>query len=75
MPDIPEPSLIQPEDFYVMADCGHEVYEGESLYEWCGKYYCADCFKEEINDLEAVELASLVGSEVQRVANPRYTSC
>lgn len=60
--NIPEPSVDPPEDFYMIADCGHEVYEGEHLIEWQGKQICPDCFKEDILDLPVWELAALLGA-------------
>lgn len=50
----------QPEDPYVYADCGHEVYEGEILREFDGKTWCPECFLDEIHSLPAEVLDQLL---------------
>lgn len=27
------------------GDCGHEVYRGESIFEWEGRMLCTDCWR------------------------------
>ena len=44
---------------YFEADCGHEVYEGESAYVWDGKTLCPDCFRDKINEMSNEELADV----------------
>lgn len=39
----PELPTGPPESDYIYADCKHEVYEGEPLYESECKTYCPDC--------------------------------
>jgi len=51
----------EPRESYVVADCGHEVYLYEYLYQWDGKTYCPDCMRDEINDLPLNELLELMG--------------
>lgn len=62
-----EPDTDPPEDFYVTAACGHEIYEGETLFEFEGNTYCPDCFREKIDDMELEELAAFLGCEFWRV--------
>lgn len=61
----PEP-IITPEDDEVFADCGHNVYEGENLYEVEGKWICPDCFKDMVNELTLPEWAELMNIEVKK---------
>lgn len=76
--DIPERSIEPPEEFYVIADCGHEVYEGESLFEWTNedtgqiKQLCPDCFRAKVNALSLEELADLLRCDHSKVTPPPY---
>lgn len=76
--DIPERSIEPPEEFYVMADCGHEVYEGQSLFEWENEktrkieQLCPDCFKGKVDALTLEELADLMHCDHSKVLPPPY---
>lgn len=61
----PEP----PEEFFVKASCGHEVYEGEALIEDndTGKTQCEECFRDEIDALSLSELADVFNATVRIV--------
>lgn len=80
----PEPPLEPPEDDrYMIADCGHEVYEGENMYEWDVPYrdedgklkykhktHCPDCFMDEIKKMlreSPAELAEWIGIDYRKV--------
>lgn len=63
----PEPDTDPPEDFYVEADCGHEVYEGETLYTWDDETLCPDCMRDKIDEMELYELAALLGCDFTTV--------
>ena len=50
----PEP----PDDeFCIVANCGHEIYEGDEIVEGAGKTQCVECFLDEVYDLPVSELA------------------
>ena len=70
--DMPEPSIEPPEDFYITADCGHEVYEGELLLEWENKNICPDCFKDKAGELSIEELAELLRCDFSVVKRPTH---
>jgi hypothetical protein len=61
--NIPEPSITPPDDSVcVMADCGHEVYEGETLVYWKNakgalESLCPDCFWDKVKELSIQEAA------------------
>ncbi len=59
----PEPPLEPLEDArYVTAGCGHELYEGEDLYEWeNGQTLCADCLEDRFCEMSLSEKAELLG--------------
>lgn len=48
--------------------CGQAAEPGDPdfsrLYNWLGDYICADCLKEEINGMDAGELARLLQLDV-----------
>lgn len=52
---------------YFTADCGHEVFDGETAYEFDAKTWCEDCIREELFGLETDELVRLVGGLVIEV--------
>ncbi|MDR0916622.1 MAG: hypothetical protein LBN02_05475 [Oscillospiraceae bacterium] len=59
---VPEPPLEPPEPHYVVAQCGHEVYDGEYIFTLpSGETLCPDCFDEMANELCALEKARLMG--------------
>lgn len=65
---IPEPPIDPPEDRSVTADCGHEVYEGENLFEWeGGRTLCPDCMEEKFDELTLPEKAALLGCNFKEV--------
>ena len=64
----PEPPIEPPEEHYVTAGCGCEVYEGEHLFCWEGKTHCPDCFEGKIREMSLEELALLLGSDYEEVA-------
>ncbi len=61
----PEPPVDAPDDGrFVTAGCGHEVFEGEELYDWDdGQTLCADCLDERFSELSLNERAELLGCE------------
>ena len=56
--------------FYIMGDCGHEIYEKEGQFPWEGKILCPDCFQEKFDELSIYEKADLLGSEWVPVERP-----
>ena len=59
---VPDIRLEPSEEFYIEAGCGHEVYEGEELYEWAGGLtLCPDCMEEKFDELTLHEKAELLG--------------
>ena len=77
MENIPEPRRDPPEDYYITADCGHEVYEGENLFEW-DRYdpktkthkrilICPDCFDDRFAEFTREEKAALLGLSYSEV--------
>lgn len=68
---IPEPPIEPPEDFFVEADCGHEVYDGDYLYEWEGRQLCGDCFREKVEEMTNQELALLLDTDYSMVRSPQ----
>jgi hypothetical protein len=60
----PEPP-VEPPDMgrYMTADCGHEVYNGEDLFEWEGATFCSDCIEDKLRDMTLLERAELLGCE------------
>ena len=64
---MPEPPIEPDEDFSVMADCQHEVYEGESLIEWNGKTLCPDCFWDKVKEMSVEEVASMFNCDYKTV--------
>jgi len=72
MSNIPESSLIPPEDTYIMADCQHEVYEAETYVYWKNEKgvtvsLCPDCFWDRIRNLPIDEVAQLMGCDYETV--------
>ena len=56
---------------YVIADCGHEVYDGECLYEWeDGRSLCPECVEGKFDGLSTAEKAALLGCEGAEVGFP-----
>lgn len=53
------------------AKCGQEAdpdsFEYGRLYNWFDEYLCGDCLKDEISDMDAGELASLLDLDVMEV--------
>ena len=68
--DIPERSIAPPEPFCVLADCQHEVYEGERLFDWEGHWICGDCLKDKVAALSIEELADAFGCSSYTVTEP-----
>jgi hypothetical protein len=70
-PPVPSPPLEPPEDGFIIADCGHEVYDGERMYELPGgDMLCPDCVEDRFLDMTTYDKARLLGCEatVVRVA-------
>ncbi len=76
MPAIPEPSLTPVDDPFVIANCGHEVYDGEALIDWTGakgiKTLCPDCFRDKLAALSVPELAQLFGCDYTTVETHKH---
>ena len=72
---IPEPSLNPPDDgTCIIADCGHEVYEGETYVYWKNAKgitvsLCPDCFWDRVRELTIQEAALMFGCEYSTVEN------
>ena len=65
----PEPPITPQEELYIYADCGHEVYEGESLFEWeDGMTLCPECMEDKLEALTLAEKAKLMGCGCTEVA-------
>jgi hypothetical protein len=63
--DVPEPRLEPPEEEYIIADCGHEIYEGESEYrDMRGRSYCEQCIRDRADSLDTYTLAVALGYKV-----------
>lgn len=59
---IPEQKLEPYAEFYIVAGCGHEVYDEEDLFEWeHGITLCPDCMQEKFDELSVYEKAALLG--------------
>ena len=57
---------------YVIADCSHEVYDGECMYEWEDLHtLCPDCVECRFNELSTEEKASLLGCEIIEINFPQ----
>ncbi len=67
---VPEQSIEPPDDgSYMTAGCGHEVYEGEEIFEWeNGATLCAECLEDRFLELSLEERAELLGCEHHTVA-------
>ena len=61
----PEPRIDPPEYDEVFADCGHNVYKGEKLYEVEDKWLCPDCFEDKTKEFSVDELAELLGVAIK----------
>ena len=56
---------------YVTADCGHEVYDGERMYEWeDAGLICPECMDGKFDELTTAEKAALLGCESTEVSFP-----
>jgi hypothetical protein len=65
-----------PEPYFIMADCGHEVYEGEHLYVWeHGKTLCPDCMRDKVDAMGLDEWAALLGCEWSEVQHAHKKRC
>ena len=62
-----------PENYFVMADCGHEVYDGENLYLWNEKTLCPDCMKDKVGEIPLSEIAVFLGAKIEHVSRKRAT--
>ncbi|MBR5948249.1 MAG: hypothetical protein IKZ82_06320 [Clostridia bacterium] len=67
------------DEFYDVADCGHEVYEGGLLLEWDGERLCRDCLIDRLREMDEESLAlylgcgySVVHRPTEREKNLRY---
>ena len=63
----PERRLSPRGDKFVFAECGHEVYEGERIYEWEPGTLCPDCMEDRFSELSTQEKAELLGCESSEV--------
>ena len=55
----PGDDLEPPEEIAVVADCGHEVWPGERLWEFEGRQLCPDCMHEKVEGLSWEEIAEV----------------
>ena len=75
MISVPEPAVLPPEEEYISADCGHEVYIGEKIYTWEQGTVCPDCLEDRIRELRTDELAVLLGCESAVVQKAKINGC
>ena len=77
--NIPEPPLSPPDDgACITADCGHEVYEGETYVFWKNARgntlsLCPDCFWDRVRELTIQEAASMFGCDYSTVEAVKKT--
>ena len=66
----PEPNMEPPDDTpHVIASCGHEVYNGEELFEWeDGKTLCPDCMEDKFKEMSLIDRAELLGCEHRTIS-------
>ena len=69
----PEPPIDPPEERYDIAGCGHEIYDGESPWEWDGGTLCPECLGEKFDDLTLEEKAALLGAVPILLEQPTNT--
>ena len=67
---MPEPPVEPAEnDAYITAGCGHEIYEGEEVFEWeNGATLCSDCLEDRFFEMSLSERAELLGCEHRAVS-------
>ncbi len=67
---VPEPPVVPPDsEKYITAGCGHEIYDGEEVFEWeDGQTLCADCLEDRFMQLSLAERAELLGCEHRAVS-------
>lgn len=59
---------VSPEERFEIADCGHEVYSGESIFsDENGRRLCPDCVDDMFRRLSTGEKACLLGLERRKV--------
>ena len=59
------------ESRYVMAGCGHEVYDGERMYEWeDNDTLCPECVEVKFDELSIMEKATLMCCDSTEVNFP-----
>ena len=46
---VPLRDIQQEEPVCSCEGCGGEIYRGETIFEWQGKWVCVDCFQSELN--------------------------
>ncbi len=70
---IPQPPVEPPDDAgYITAGCGHEVYEGEEVFEWeNGATLCSDCLEDRFLEMSLTERAELLGCGHHAVSFPK----
>jgi hypothetical protein len=66
-----EPPITPPEPYSVIAGCGCEVYEGETMVEWDDKTLCPDHFRDKINEMDVTELAIHLHCDYTTVSRER----
>lgn len=69
----PEPPIDIPDDgTYITADCGHEIYDGEEVFEQeDGQTKCAECLDDRFREMSITERAELLGCERHAVYFPK----
>ena len=54
----------------IIPGCGHEVYEGESAFEWeDGRLLCPECIESKFNEMSTEDKAALLGCERVAIAS------
>ena len=62
-----EPRLEPTDDeLYIMASCGHEIYEGDKIYKINGLRLCECCFEDFLADMDLDEICEKMGGAVEK---------
>ena len=69
----PEPPAEPPDNArYITAGCGHEIYEGDEIFEWeNGQTLCGECLEDRFLEMSRGERAELLGCEHRAVSFPK----
>lgn len=71
----PEPPLEPYFPYYITADCGCDIEDGRTVYEWHGRTYCRDCLEDVLRDALDTDFdgfAREMGVYDEEVRRPRH---